>query len=170
MSEYEWEQAEKHNPWGKKRIRGTHCAKGHEFTDENTFIRAYDNARVCRECRKQYAREKYQRNKVKNNGVARPKKDKPVIFELLESSQVKPKAIGPWIALQEGLREQLTPCSSNPEFFADRSIEVSADDAEQMCHGCPLIKECYDYAVADEVNAGIWGGIHFDEDDGTLFE
>lgn len=170
MSEYEWEQAEKHNPWGKKRIRGTHCAKGHEFTEENTFIRAYDNARVCRECRKQYAREKYQRNKVKNNGIARPRKDKPVVFEILESSQVSKDAMPHWIALQQGLQENITPCTGNPEYYADRSIEVSADQAEVMCFGCPLIKKCYDYAVADNVNAGIWGGIHFDQDEGTLFE
>lgn len=39
-----------------------------------------------------------------------------------------------------------------------------------MCHGCPLLKRCYDYAVADDVNAGIWGGIHFDERKIALFE
>lgn len=55
-------------------------------------------------------------------------------------------------------------------FYADNSILMSVDDAEKMCYGCPLIKQCYDYAVADGITAGIWGGVIFDEDDGALFE
>lgn len=154
----------------KKKSRGTHCSKGHEFTEENTFTRAYDNARVCRECRKQYAREKYQRNKDKNGGIARVKKASAPIFEILESSQVSEKAMPLWIELQAGLRENRVPCAGEPRAWADNSILYSADDAELMCNGCPLLKQCYDYAVADKVNAGIWGGIHFDEDEGTLFD
>ncbi len=154
----------------KKKPRGSHCSKGHEFTDDNTFIRAYDNARVCRECRKQYAREKYQRNKDKNGGVARPKKDKIAFFELSESIPVLDKAEKAWYTLQAGLAETLTPCLDKPAEYADHSIMMSADEAEQMCYGCPLIKACYDFAVLNEVNAGIWGGIHFDEEESVLFE
>lgn len=154
----------------KKKPRGTHCSKGHEFTDENTFTRAYDNARVCRECRKQYAREKYQRNKDKNGGVARIKKTSAPIFEMLESSQVSDVAMPKWVALQDGMRNNITPCAGKPEFYADRSAEVSVDKAEEMCYGCPILKACYDYAVADNVNAGIWGGVHFDENEVALFE
>lgn len=154
----------------KRKPRGTHCSKGHEFTEENTFTRAYDNARVCRECRKQYAREKYQRNKDKNGGIARVKKTSAPIFEMFESSQVSDDAMKHWLVLQEGLRENRTPCTNEPEFWADKSIEISVDKAEEMCYGCPLLKQCYDYAVADNVNAGIWGGIHFDQDEGTLFD
>lgn len=170
MSEYQWEQAEKHNPWGKKRIRGTHCSKGHEFTDENTFVRPYDNARVCRQCRKEYAKMKYQEKKEKNNGIARVKKTATPIFEILESSQVSAQAMPYWIELQEGMKETITPCSGSPEYYADKSIEISVDKAEEMCYACPLIKACYDYAVADNITAGIWGGIHFDEDDGAIFK
>ncbi len=154
----------------KKKPRGTHCSKGHEFTDDNTFIRAYDNARVCRECRKQYAREKYQRNKDKNGGVARPKKDKIIFFELSESIPVLDKAEKLWYTLQDGLRETITPCTDNPHDYADHSILMSADEAEEMCYGCPLLKNCYDFAVANEVNAGIWGGVHFDQEESVLFE
>lgn len=32
------------------RTRVTHCKNGHEFTDENTHIRAIDGARICRAC------------------------------------------------------------------------------------------------------------------------
>lgn len=154
----------------KRKPKGTHCSKGHEFTEENTFTRPYDNARVCRECRKQYAREKYQRNKDKNGGVARLKKDKQPIFEMLESSQISESAMSHWNALQDGLREHQVPCAGTPSAWADNSILYSAEDAESMCHGCPLLKQCYDYAVADNVNAGIWGGCHFDEQELALFE
>lgn len=113
---------------------------------------------------------KYQEKKEQNNGVARTKKDKPIVFEIPESSQVSQAAMPLWIELQDGLRDTLTPCTNEPEFYADRSIEMSVEDAEVMCYGCPLLKACYDYAVADNVNAGIWGGIHFDQDEGTLFD
>lgn len=170
MSKYQWEEAGKHNPWGKKRIRGTHCAKGHEYTEENTFIRQFDNARVCRQCRKEYARMKYQERKIQNNGVARPKKEKVIAFEIPESAQISEAALPFWIDLQNGLRETLTPCTNSPEIFADNSITVSIDKAEEMCYGCPLLKACYDYAVSDSITAGIWGGVIMDTDDGSLFQ
>lgn len=102
--------------------------------------------------------------------MARIKKASAPIFEVLESSQVSDEAMKHWIALQDGMKETITPCANQPEFYADRSIEVSVDKAEEMCYGCPLIKVCYDYAVADKITAGIWGGVHFDEDEGVLFE
>jgi hypothetical protein len=173
MTQYEWEQAEKHNPWGKKRVRGTHCSKGHEFTEENTFIRAYDNARVCRECRKQYAREKYQRNKVKNGGVARPKKDKPIIFELPEHMLLLDKAQDAWYHLQEDLSNRSiieVPCAQEPYYHIDSPEDVSEDFAEELCSGCPLLKKCYDFAVASNQEWGVWGGINFTKQEDGLFE
>jgi hypothetical protein len=164
MTEYQWEQADRHNPWGKKRIRGSHCSKGHEFTKENTFIRAYDNARVCRECRKQYAREKYQRNKLKNGGIARPKKEKPQVFETPESAILLDKAHKPWYTLQEAMKDLTVkdvPCKQEPHYYVDYPENVSEDFAEELCSGCPLLKQCYDFAVASEQKWGVWGGINF---------
>lgn len=89
---------------------------------------------------------------------------------MLESSEISKEAMPHWTKLQLGLRDVTTQCSGNPEYYADKSIEVSALEAEVMCHGCPLIKPCYDYAVADNISAGIWGGLHFDEDDGSIFK
>lgn len=170
MSEYKWEDADKHNPWGKKRVRGTHCSKGHEFTEENTFIRPLDNARVCRQCRKEYARMKYQEKKTQNNGVVRNKKEKIQVFELSESVPLLDKAVPFWDNLQAGLRDTKTPCADKPEFYADKSTQVSLEQAESMCYGCPLIKPCFDFAIAQNVNAGIWGGVIMDIDDGSLFQ
>lgn len=69
-----------------------------------------------------------------------------------------------------GLAKTETPCTGKPEMYADRSIEVSVDKAEEMCYTCPLLKACYEYAVAGKVTAGIWGGVHFDEIEEALFE
>src|ERR1700743_34148 len=33
----------------------THCSKGHEFTLENTYL--YKGTKICKECRKQYAKD-----------------------------------------------------------------------------------------------------------------
>lgn len=165
MSQYQWEEAGKHNPWGKKRVRGTHCSKGHEFTEENTFIRAYDNARVCRECRKQYAREKYQRNKAKNGGVARPKKDKPQVFELADYLQIPEDVRGLWYNLQATLKDTKPNCDEKPYYYVDNPVGIDDDTAEQMCYGCPLLKQCYDFAVASDVNWGVWGGINFTKEE-----
>nr|DAW17347.1 MAG TPA: Transcription factor WhiB [Caudoviricetes sp.] len=171
MSENKWEVADSYNPWGKKRIRGTHCSKGHEFTEENTFTRAYDNARVCRECRKQYAREKYQRNKAKNNGVARPRKEKPVVFEIPESARILDQARDAWYNLQAGLDEVITPCVElGPDKFVDNPEWIDVDEAEELCYKCPLLKQCYDYAVADKIEWGIWGGVNFTKVEEVLFD
>lgn len=161
MSKYEWEEADSYNPWGKKRKRGTHCSKGHEFTEENTFTRAYDGARVCRECRKQYAREKYQRNKKKTG--AKNRKVKNVIIEY--ESNLSPEAKYAWHLLQKGLDEHDPKCYDKPEEYADNTNDIDDITAVKMCNGCPLLYQCYDYAVLAKVNQGVWGGKNFTEED-----
>jgi hypothetical protein len=155
----------------KKKPRGSHCSKGHEFTEENTFIRSYDNARVCRECRKQYAKEKYQRNKEKNGGVARPRKDKTNLTDYVFYATMSPEAQRAYEVLTVGINNTKTPCMVNgPEWYTDKPQLVSPDEAEQLCYGCPLLKICYDYAVADDQKWGIWGGINFTEHEEELFD
>jgi WhiB family redox-sensing transcriptional regulator len=156
--------------WKRSKPTNSHCPKGHEFTLENTFIRAYDNARVCKECRRLYARNKYQKNKLKNGGIARPKKDVPVQFDLPESAKIQPKAEKLWYTLQESLSVNKTPCQiAGPRYFTDEAQNISDDTAEQMCHGCPLLKQCYDFAVANNEPWGIWGGINFSKGDDDTF-
>lgn len=39
--------------WGR-----THCKNGHEYTPENTLMRWRDNARCCRQCKRDWIRKK----------------------------------------------------------------------------------------------------------------
>ncbi len=43
-----------------RNARKTHCHRGHEFTDENTYVAA-DASRTCRACHRQAARASYHR-------------------------------------------------------------------------------------------------------------
>lgn len=74
------------------------------------------------------------------------------------------------------------PCLNNPYFYMDYdghgfedeygngfSRKITEDEAEMLCAGCPLLKQCYDFAVANKEQDGIWGGIDFGADDSTLF-
>lgn len=158
MAEYEWEEADPSNPWGRKRAKGTHCSKGHEFTPENTFIRPYDKTRVCRECRRQYARRKYQENK--KAGKTKPKNQPTVTIEIPESALLDKKAQVLYNNLQQEVLQTDVPCRDKLDIF-DNPEKVSEDLAELACHGCPLLKQCYDFAVASNQEYGIWGGINF---------
>jgi hypothetical protein len=160
-SKYEWEVADSYNPWGKKRKRGSHCSKGHEFTEENTFYRAYDGARVCRECRKQYAREKYQRNKTKPGSKSRKVKSVIIEYEINLSDEAKIA----WNNLQIELDNVEPKCYNKPTEYADSTDNVDDETAKLMCQGCPLLELCYEYAVHAKVNQGVWGGKNFTEED-----
>jgi len=48
---------------------------------------------------------------------------------------------------------------------------LTVDECESLCAGCPLLKQCYDFAVANEEKFGIWGGIDFGamQDEDKLF-
>lgn len=44
--------------------RKSHCVNGHEYTEENTYTRPRDGARMCRICTRLSIREHYRRSKV----------------------------------------------------------------------------------------------------------
>lgn len=86
------------------------------------------------------------------------------------------EAIGAWVRLSEGLDETpFYPCRDNPYYYMDydgkgieqdideywRQTALSDDDCEALCTDCPLIKLCYDFAVANKETHGVWGGINF---------
>lgn len=82
---------------------------------------------------------------------------------------IKPKATKAWMALMNAQDEhQHYPCLNNPYLYMDYNgsdsesperIWLSVDDCEALCYGCPIIKQCHDFAVANEETNGVWGGI-----------
>jgi hypothetical protein len=91
-------------------------------------------------------------------------KKKPKIRIDIESLWAKPEATNQWDKLQNAIEKADSyPCQDKPTYYADNSDEIGVDVAEIMCYGCPILKECYDFAVANKVTAGIWGGINFTE-------
>jgi hypothetical protein len=84
-----------------------------------------------------------------------------------DNAGIRREAIGAWIRLSEKQDEHASyPCKDNPYFYTDFSDQneqrvVTGEDAEQLCYGCPLIKECYEFATLNKEEYGIWGGINF---------
>lgn len=52
-------------------------------------------------------------------------------------------------------------CQTDPYLYIDNPYKVSEDQAEELCHKCPLIKDCYEFAIANDEQYGIWGGVNF---------
>lgn len=49
---------------------------------------------------------------------------------------------------------------TDPEaFFPDR--EDGGKMAKKVCAGCPVKQDCFDYAVSNNEEFGIWGGVDF---------
>jgi len=38
-------------------------------------------------------------------------------------------------------------------------IDCGAHQAVQLCHTCPVIERCLDYAITNQIEEGIWGGL-----------
>lgn len=79
---------------------------------------------------------------------------------------IKKKAIQQWVELSNKLEDiKVYPCANNPYYYMDydgRGEEpLSDDDAESLCTDCPAIRECYRFAMANDEEHGIWGGINF---------
>lgn len=74
----------------------------------------------------------------------------------------KPEALPHWRRLQDlQLEHPITPCKEDPTKFIDEPELVSEDEAEELCHGCPLLYACYQFAKANDEQYGIWGGVNF---------
>lgn len=46
----------------------------------------------------------------------------------------------------------------DPEQFFVRSLQ-DARSAIQVCQRCPVRQECLDYAVDEDIEVGVWGGL-----------
>jgi hypothetical protein len=92
-----------------------------------------------------------------------------------ENAGILRSAIPAWDRLSEAQdQNEEYPCKDNPYFYTDYSDQMeqrilTGNDAEQLCHGCPLLKQCYDFALANKEAYGIWGGINFGLDEEQLW-
>lgn len=77
----------------------------------------------------------------------------------------------------------LPKCYNNPYYYVDYDgygfededgkgyyRPLTVDECEELCYGCPLIKLCYDFAVANDEKHGVWGGVNFAENSDDLFD
>jgi len=97
---------------------------------------------------------------------------------------IKKEAMPAWRALLDAQdKEEYYPCAKNPYYYMDydgwgieredrdywKKASLSIDDCESLCYGCPLLKQCYDFAVVNGEQYGVWGGVNFSEKDDQLF-
>jgi WhiB family redox-sensing transcriptional regulator len=56
------------------------------------------------------------------------------------------------------------PCEKMPSVFFPEDysdpelIKVVTKTAKALCHSCPIIEECFTYALESNQRHGIWGG------------
>lgn len=96
---------------------------------------------------------------------------------------IKKEAMPAWHKLSKAMEQNpFYPCNNNPYFYTDydgygfeteeghgTKRLLTEDECEALCAGCPLLKQCYDFAVANEEEHGIWGGIDFSVKPDKLF-
>ena len=47
--------------------------------------------------------------------------------------------------------------SVNPDWFFD---PVHENDAVKICAECPLVQECLAFALTEQIQFGVWGGLN----------
>ena len=101
--------------------------------------------------------------------VDKASNEKPVYFG------IKKEAVHKYDQLHQKMEEVRNwPCKDNPYYYQDydgygfedeenggKGRNLTEDECEQLCTDCPLLKLCYDFAVANYEQFGIWGGINF---------
>jgi WhiB family redox-sensing transcriptional regulator len=53
-------------------------------------------------------------------------------------------------------------------FFLGRGGNQDFQQAKQICNTCPVQKPCLDYAIDNQEEYGIWGGLNLHERDAVL--
>jgi len=71
--------------------------------------------------------------------------------------------------LQSIHKEGGVPCERLPDLFFPEDLDTpelrsaATKAAKALCHSCPIISECYEYAVETDQVHGVWGGTSPDE-------
>lgn len=71
-----------------------------------------------------------------------------------------------WLVLMDAMEKEAgdyVPCMNYPDLFFQ---ELKGSDAihnqrlaKELCSGCPIIVQCLDYAMKQNEEYGIWGGL-----------
>lgn len=70
---------------------------------------------------------------------------------------IRPAALLAWRRLQEALDDAgPTACRDRIEWISPDAASI--EYAERRCAGCPVIRQCGDYADAGRERTGVWGG------------
>ena len=48
---------------------------------------------------------------------------------------------------------------TDPELFFNDGNQFAYATAIQICSGCPVVNECLDYAINQNITDGVWGGL-----------
>lgn len=54
-----------------------------------------------------------------------------------------------------------TQCKDRSADFTDYEERPSIEDSAELCRGCVLLQECYEFGVASRASIGVYGGIPF---------
>ncbi|MER5439079.1 WhiB family transcriptional regulator [Streptomyces sp. NPDC002790] len=64
---------------------------------------------------------------------------------------------------ERGLCHRLPAEDIDALFFHAARDRAAIDEAKSICGQCPVRKECFDYALENEIRHGMWGGLTEDE-------
>jgi len=68
------------------------------------------------------------------------------------------------VELKQEWREKAACCNAvGLEMFPDFRDTEAVSTAKSYCERCPIIKECFAYAAANQEPCGVWGGVLFTE-------
>lgn len=77
-----------------------------------------------------------------------------------------PEVTRAWFSLmdfKDEVASDYVPCMNFPDlFFMEGSGRQLVDDialAKSACAGCPIVKQCLDFALFADEGHGIWGGL-----------
>jgi hypothetical protein len=137
-----------------------HCVNGHAFTVANTRWESSGNRgksrRRCREC-------------LRNKAAKAAKAKAAMPAELPNPYRPSDKTLTTAIHDFEKARELVAGnCYENSTEYIDWVFEEydgeklpvpTAERAAELCHGCPLLPACRNYAIAAREQNGVWGGV-----------
>lgn len=126
-----------------------HCHQDHELVEANIRWESSGKngkrRRRCRECLRLKARRQ---NKNALKVVEVPKPYRPNDLTLTQAIR----------DFEEAQKHVDGKCKANPGPWMDWEEPPTQQEAERLCHGCPLVKACPNYARAAQETHGVWGG------------